>query len=187
MTRYSAVARALHWVTAALVVGLLLSGPVMTRLPLTYADEKLALYDLHKSFGILVLLLTALRVGWRLANRPPPLPATMPGWQRGAARATHLVFYVLLIVMPLSGWIMVSASPWATPTLVLGLVEWPRLPVSLLGEPIPLQDAATRLHRFAGYSFALLASLHVAAALKHHWIDRDDVLVRMWLTRKATR
>jgi cytochrome b561 len=177
---YSSVAIVMHWLIAALMltnIGLAwyfgtLKGPA-----------EVAPLALHKSIGITVLLLTLLRIGWRIGNRPPPLPDHMATWERWAARATHYIFYLLMLGMPLSGWAMVSASPLIKvhPTVLYGLVPWPAFPYGHLDS-----DTLHGIRKAMGFTHAKLAwlayatiTLHVAAALKHHLIDRDDVLTRM--------
>lgn len=174
MTRYSAVAIALHWLIALAIVGLVVIGIVMTGLPDTELARKFALYQLHKSLGITVLALSLLRLAWRLTHRPPPLPDTLKPWERRAARATHIGFYGLIIVIPLLGWAMVSASPYNIPTVLWGVIPWPHLPV-----PKPAFEAFRAGHVLLAFGAVALLVLHVAAALKHHYILRDDVLARM--------
>jgi cytochrome b561 len=184
---YSAVAILLHWLIAALIltnIGLAwyfgtLKGPA-----------EVAPLALHKSIGITVLLLTLVRIAWRLINRPPPLPATMKPWERWAAKATHVLFYVIMLGMPLSGWAMVSASPLIKvhPTVLYGVVPWPAVPYGHMDS-----DTLHGLRKLFGKTHGLLAwvayftiAIHVAAALKHMFIDRDDVMGRMlpFLRRK---
>jgi cytochrome b561 len=177
---YSSVAIALHWTIAILMltnIGLAwyfgtLKGPA-----------EVAPLALHKSIGITVLLLTLARIGWRLAYPPPPLPAHMKTWERIAAKGTHLLFYGLMLAMPLSGWAMVSASPLIRlhPTVLYGVVPWPAVPYPGLDS-----DQLHAVRKLAGRTHATLAlvayatiMLHVAAALKHQLLDRDDVLARM--------
>ena len=177
---YSIVAITLHWVIAALVLGNLGLAWYFNTLPKL---AQIAPIQLHKSIGVTVLLLTLLRLAWRLTHRTPPLPAAMPAWEKAAARATHFFFYVFMLAMPLSGWAMVSASLEIKvhPIVLYGLVPWPALPLPGLG-PDQLHDAR-RLFHATHSTLALIAyatiTLHVAAALKHHFFDRDDVLARM--------
>jgi cytochrome b561 len=185
---YSSIAITLHWLIALAMltnIGLAwyfgtLKGP-----------EAVAPVQLHKSIGITVLLLTLIRIGWRLVNTPPPLPDTMRPWEKWAARANHAVFYLLMLAMPLSGWAMVSASPLIKvhPTVLYWTVPWPKFPF-LPTDPDQLHAA----RKLFGKTHALLAwvayatiVLHVGAALKHQFLDRDDVLARMipLLRRKA--
>jgi len=174
MTRYSAVAIALHWLIALAIVALVVIGIVMTGLPDTDLTRKFALYQLHKSLGITVLALSLLRLAWRLTHRPPPLPGTLKPWERRAAWATHIGFYGLIIVIPLLGWAMVSASPYNIPTVLWGEIPWPHLRV-----PKSAFEAFRTGHVLLAFGAIALLVLHVAAALKHHYILRDDVLARM--------
>ena len=185
--RYHSVAIALHWVIAATIVIQLPLGWWMT----DALDEKLApklvifqAFQIHKSIGLSILIVSALRVAWRFFYRPPPLPAAMPQWERYAAKLSHFLLYILILGLPLSGWAMVSASVLGLPTLWFGLFEWPHLPVlSTLPDKKPVEDALKELHETLASIAAALLVLHVAAALKHHFRDRDDVLHRMipWL------
>jgi cytochrome b561 len=174
MTRYSAVAITLHWLIAAAIVTLVVIGIVMTGLPDTELALKFSLYQWHKSIGVTVLLLSLLRLAWRLTHRPPPLPETLKPWEKIAARVTHIGFYVLIIVIPLLGWAMVSASPYNIPTVLYGEIPWPHLPVPKAGF-----EAFKTAHVWLAFGAVGLLALHVAAALKHHYILKDEVLARM--------
>lgn len=178
-TRYGAVAMTLHWLIAGAVLAQLGLGMVMVRLPI--GDPlKFELYQWHKSIGLSVFVLSCARLAWRLAHPPPPLPMTMPRWERQAARTTHAAFYVLTIGMPITGWMLVSASPWNIPTRPFGLFVLPHLPwFSTHPAKARLEDALIAVHSFAGWIFAALLALHVAAALRHHFILRDAILLRM--------
>lgn len=177
---YSAVAIALHWLIALLIltnIGLAwyfntLSGEAVVP-PLA----------LHKSIGITVLLLSVVRIAWRLTHPAPPLPPTMKGWERLAATGTHLIFYVLMLGLPISGWLWVSASPLlrAHPITLFGLAPWPSIPFPGMDSD-QLHDARHLFetsHTLLGYLAYAAIALHVLAALKHQIIDRDDVLARM--------
>lgn len=168
--RYGKVAIAFHWTIAALVlfnliVGLFHEGPL----------RPYGLMPAHKAVGILVLVLTLGRIGWRLGHPVPPLPAGLPSWERTAARATHAVFYALLLLIPLSGWAMASLSKTPRPIDWFGLFQVPLLPV---GKGVA--GAAHEFHELGGYLFALLVVLHIAAALRHQFVLRDGYLARMW-------
>jgi cytochrome b561 len=195
--RYTAVAIALHWLIAAAIVGQILAGWWMgdaidqarTLAAAGQTDEANALrraafetIQLHKATGITVLALSVLRLVWRLFNPPPPPPAGMPGWQVFAAGTTHLLFYVLMIGIPLSGWVMVSSSTFSNPTMWFGLFEIPKLPG--FGTMAPEQraainDASDSAHGALAWVTVGLLVLHVVAALKHQFMDRDGVLGRM--------
>jgi len=171
MNRYSATAIALHWLAALLILAAFPLGVYVHEL--AFSPLKLKLISYHKWLGVTIFLLTVARLAWRATHTPPPLPDTIPRWQQRAAHGLHHLLYLLLLVIPLSGWLMSSAKGF--PVVYLGLVQLP----DLIGKDA---DLAERLHDIhAALNFALLAlvGLHVAAALKHHFIDRDATLRRM--------
>jgi cytochrome b561 len=161
---------------AALLVGGFAVGLYMVGLSLS--PLKLQLYSYHKWTGVSIAALLLLRLAWRATHTPPPLPARMPRWELAAARASHLMLYVLMMCVPLSGWLMSSAK--GVTTVYFGL--WP-LP-DLLARDAALGDLLGAVHRLLTYSLACLVSLHVAAAFKHHFIDRDGLLRRMFVFRR---
>lgn len=169
--RYSTVSLTLHWLTAALVIGQIV---LITIAESASGPERGLWMMLHKSGGMTILILTLTRLGWRAANPAIALPATTPRWQRIAARTTHVLFYVLLLALPLTGWLAGSAAgrgfEW------YGLFDFPLLPVEggreLAGTLMDVHEALPKL-------LYVLLFLHVAGALKHHFLDRDDVLHRM--------
>ncbi len=177
--RYAAIAILLHWLIALSIVGLIGAGWYMGDMP--PGADQFALIQLHKSFGISVLALSLARIVWRLMNPPPPEPP-MPGWQAMASRLVHISFYVLMIAMPLSGWIMVSASPAGVGTKLFGLIQWPHIP-GLAALPAEtkqqLHDPLEFIHSKLAWALIALLVLHVAAAVKHHFLDRDGLLARM--------
>jgi cytochrome b561/polyisoprenoid-binding protein YceI len=171
----------IHWLTAVTVIGLLVVGNIMADLPRT-DPYKLELYNLHKSFGITILLLTLIRLGWRLTHKPPSLPDAMTNWERRAAHAAHWLFYLLLLGVPLLGWIMVSAAPRSVPTFLFGLVEWPHISFLAdmdLDQKKELRETFEDLHATAAYTMAGLIVLHIGAALRHRLLLKDTVLQRM--------
>ena len=178
--RYSAVSIVLHWTIAAAILGQIVLGWRMTDM-----DEGLAQFErfqLHKSLGITILLLSLLRLVWRLTHPAPPLPDHMGRWEKVFARATHVGFYVGMIGMPLLGWALVSASPYNIPTLVWDAIPWPHLPVLAgLDEDAKedLAESLAEIHSKGAWFILGLLALHVAGALKHHFLDRDTVLWRM--------
>ncbi len=177
--RYSAVAILLHWAIALLVLALVGLGLYMTSLPPGSAAQ-FSLYQWHKSLGITVLLLTLARIAWRLSHPVPALPATLKPWERLAARGTHVGLYALMLAIPLTGWALVSASPWNLPTILYGVIPWPHLPVlSTLEDKAGAEAVLEQVHGLLAWSAVALVALHVAAALKHHFILKDDVLARM--------
>ena len=169
---YSAVARTFHWVTAALVLTMLPIGIAIATFDLGPAVED-PLYHIHRSIGALVLVITASRLVYRLFNPAPPLPADMPAWQNLAALATHWGLYALLIVQPIVGWIATSA--YRAPTLFFWLFELP----PIWPEDRAFSEAMFVVHRTMGILIAVLISIHIAAALYHHFILKDRVLGRM--------
>jgi cytochrome b561 len=182
--RYGLVAIALHWVIAAAILGLLVLGVLMVRLP-PGSSLQFELYQWHKSVGMTVFALSLLRLGWRLANPPPPLPANLRPWERALARVTHLGFYVLMLALPFSGWMMVSASVWGIPTVLYGVIPLPHLPIlSTLENKKPVEDALKVVHEWLAIGMVALLLLHVTGALKHHLVLRDDTLARMLPNRR---
>lgn len=168
--RYGAVAIALHWFVALLIFATFPLGLYMAELPLS--PRKLQLVSYHKWIGVTVFALMAARLMWRLAHHPPPPPA-MPAWQRHAAAAAHWGLYALLLALPISGWVYSSAA--GVPTVYLGL--WP-LP-DLVAEDDALAGRLKLAHQALAFVLLALVVVHVAAALKHHFVDRDGLLARM--------
>ena len=168
--RYGYVAQTLHWVVVGLLIVQVTLGKIADELPLGL--EKLAVLARHKSFGITILGLAVIRLAWRWIDRPPP-PPPMPNWQHLAANLNHWALYALLFAMPLSGWMMSSASNY--PVSWFGLVQLP----DLVRPDRALKERFQDLHHLFAYFLFALAGLHVAAALKHQFIDRDGLLWRM--------
>jgi cytochrome b561 len=177
--RYSAVAILLHWTSALGVLVLIGMGLIMTHAGLA-PMRQFQLYQWHKSVGITVLALTVLRLAWRLTHRPPPHPPGMPAHERAAASAAHGLLYLLLVGLPLTGWAVVSLSPFNIPTVLYGLVPWPHLPLAAYVPDQAVAEGALKLvHAYGAWLLMAFLILHVAAALRHHLILRDDVLRRM--------
>lgn len=171
MTRYSNTAIALHWLVALLIFAAFPLGVYMHELPLS--PTKLQLYSYHKWIGITVLLLAVLRVVWRATHTPLALPDNLPRWQHMVSHVTHQLLYVLIFAVPLSGWLMSSAKGFKT-------VWFAVLPLpDLLEKNKALGDVLAVVHQGLNAILFLLVAMHVAAALKHHLIDRDDILSRM--------
>jgi len=180
--RYTTVAIALHWLIALMVIGQLAGGFYMHKLPDSEAALKFELYQLHKSFGITVLLLTLVRLAWRLTHKAPPLPADMAGWEKLAARGAHIGFYILLVGMPLVGWAIVSSSPLAdsVQTYLFGVIHWPHLPFfEGVADRKALSHDIAEIHEMLGFVIIGLITLHVGAAIKHQFVNRDAVLAHM--------
>lgn len=170
-TRYTATAIALHWLMALALAGLVIVGVYMHDLPLS--PWKLKVYSWHKWAGVTAFLLVLVRLAWRAAHRPPELPAAMPPLMRFAAHAGHAALYLLMIAIPLSGWLMSSAKGFQT--VYFGVLPIP----DLLAKDKPLGDLLKEVHETLNYLMIAVVVGHAAAALKHHFIDRDDVLTRM--------
>jgi cytochrome b561 len=168
--RYGYVAQALHWVIVALLVVQVTLAKIAEGLPLGL--EKLAVLARHKSFGITILGLAIVRLGWRLFNRPPAEPP-MPRWQFAVARLNHWALYALLFAMPITGWLMSSAH--AYPVSWFGLVQLP----DLVAPDEMLEERLEAVHETLAKLLIALVLLHVAAALKHQFVDRDGLLFRM--------
>ena len=169
--RYTRTAIALHWLIALLIVAAFPVGLYMTGLKLS--PTKLKLYAYHKWLGITVVLLAIVRLAWRVRHPAPPPPAHMPVWQQRVATAIHHLLYVFMLLVPAVGWLMSSAKGFQT--VYLGVVPVP----DLLAKDEALGDLLAIVHASLAYLLAALVGIHAAAALKHHLIDRDDVLTRM--------
>ena len=168
--RYGRAAIALHWVTVALVLANLTLGVSMVPLPLS--PRKLQWYAWHKWIGITVFIVTCVRIAWRAGHRPPPL-VPMPDWQRRAADRSHIVLYLLLTVIPLSGWLYSSST--GVQVVYLGLFPLP----DLVPKDRTLATVLKWTHYGLNSTLVALVLVHAGAALKHHFADRDSTLARM--------
>ena len=160
--RYGWFGQALHWLVVAGIIAAYFTAE---------AGDGDALLALHRTVGITILALALLRVGWRLSNRPPELPASMARWQRTTARAAHVLLYTLLFLVPVTGWLLSGAE--GGPVIVFGQLELPALPAA--ADPDLLED----FHETLFNALVAVAVVHAAAALKHHFWDRDGVLRSM--------
>lgn len=177
VARYHRTAIALHWVMAVAFILMLGSG-----LTLEYAELqqqfKFQLFQWHKSLGVLLIVAVVARIIVRLLHKPPALPAAFKRWEVLAAHLGHYGLYAVMIMMPLSGWVMVSSSPYGLPTMVFGLFEWPHLPGMAANEAI--NSASKTVHWFCAYAFLALLAAHIGAVIKHAVIDKENLLTRMW-------
>jgi cytochrome b561 len=139
-------------------------------------DQRMIMMGYHKATGIVILLLTLVRIGWRLINPPPPLLETLKTWEAALARVTHALFYVLMLAVPLAGLGLHSAFGQGKPVSIFGLFDFPALPVGIDKPTIGLFH---ELHEVTATAMLVLLGLHVAAALKHQFLDRDGTLARM--------
>ncbi len=178
--RYSSIAIFLHWSIALLIIGQIVGGLVMVEFLGKGSALKFEIYQWHKSFGILILALSILRLLWCLTHRPPSLPDKMPGWERRLAGFTHIAFYGFLISMPLVGWAMVSVSPLGISTYLFETIRLPHMPFwEGQDNLVDLENLFKQIHEYMGFAMIGLLLLHIGAALKHHFHDRDDILSRM--------
>ena len=177
--RYSTIAIILHW---------LIAGAIVFQIVLAWRMDDLktplgfALVQMHKSVGISILLLSLARLGWRLLNPPPPEPAGLATWELWLSRLVHFALYGIMIGMPLTGWLMVSASKFQIPTLLFGILPWPHLPVAELAPAAKAmwESVGKEGHELLAFAAYLLVVLHVAGALKHQLFDREmQLLSRM--------
>ncbi len=174
--QYNRVAKGLHWLMALLIIGLIPLGLYMHDLPLS--PQKLQLYSWHKWAGVSVFVLLLARVAWRLAFPPPPLPWQMSRTQQQLAHLGHLGLYLLMLVIPVSGWLMSSAK--GIQTVWFGVLPIP----DLISKDKALGAQLADLHALLSWTLVALLIVHVGAALKHHIVDRDDVLKRMLPARR---
>jgi cytochrome b561 len=168
---YTPTARVLHWTVAVLVL-------LMLPLGLVIANEwggpaQTFLYNLHKSIGATLIPLVIIRLAYRLTHPAPPLPDDLPAMQRFAAHATHWALYVLILAQPIVGYIMTSAYP--APVPFFGLFNLP----PIWPADRPLSEALTLVHRNIGILIAIVAAMHIGAALYHHFVRKDRILMRM--------
>lgn len=173
-SQYSKIAIILHWMIAILILSLIVVGFLMTQ---EWMPQRFTIFQWHKSFGILVLILSLVRLFWRLTHKPPALPEGMKGWEIFAAKLTHIGFYILMIGVPLLGWAMVSASTLPIENKLFFLIPLPDMPGVEASK-----SAAERLkdfHEIGAKLILLLFVLHVGGALKHHLIAKDGTLARM--------
>ncbi|HAJ90810.1 MAG TPA: cytochrome B [Rhodospirillaceae bacterium] len=171
--KYTKVAIALHWIIGLAIILMLAMGLMLDSLP---DDYKFQAYQLHKSLGLTILVLSFVRLFWRLTHRSPALPAGMKPWEIWAAKLTHYAFYIVMIGIPLTGWALVSASPMQFPIMWFGIFEWPHLPFT------PDKDISHNfgeMHEVLAYLTIILLGMHIGAALKHHFVNKDTVLTRM--------
>lgn len=168
---YGIISIFLHWLMAVLVIALLALGLYMTEISISAL--KLKLFGWHKEFGILVFMLAIARLVWRVANITPQLPSSIPPWQKFAARGMHWAFYGFMLLLPLSGWFLTSAA--GLPVSFFGLFVLP----DFISAHENLRLLFTEIHEWLGYGLIAAICAHVAAALKHHFINKDDTLRRM--------
>ena len=172
--RYDSLATGFHWVLGFAIVATFALGVYMHELPIS--PTRLKLYNYHKWAGITIMSLSALRLLWRLTHRPPADPP-MPAWQARLAHLMHALLYVLFFAVPISGWTYSSAAGF--PVVLFGVLPLP----DLVAADKALAEGLKLVHKVLTLSLGGLVVVHVAAALKHQWIDRDGLMARMGLGR----
>jgi len=168
---YTRTAISLHWAIALLIFAAFPLGLYMHNLPLS--PDKLKLFSYHKWIGITALTLAVVRVAWRVNHRLPDLPTIMPRWERFSALAMHILLYALILAVPLSGWLMSSATGFQT--VWFGVLPLP----DLIGKDKELGHLLLELHQTLNFLLITLVGGHIAAALKHHFVAHDHILARM--------
>lgn len=178
--KYTGIAIALHWLLALSLVGIFSVGLYMADLP--FSPQRLKLYNWHKWAGVTILILSVMRLAWRLTHKPPALPQAvtlgMPSWQLKAYHATHVLMYVLFFIVPLVGWAYSSAAGF--PIVLFGVLPLP----DFVAASKPLAELIKPWHQITAFTLAGLVVLHVAAAIKHHFFDKDGLLLRMMPSKR---
>jgi cytochrome b561 len=169
--RYTKIAMAFHWLLALLICVSFGVGLYMTSLE--FSPQRLKLYNWHKWAGVTILALSTLRLLWRLTHKAPSLPNTMPAWQKLASHVSHWALYVLFFAVPLTGWAYSSAAGF--PIVWFGILPLP----DFVDKSRELAELIKPLHEIAAKGLAIVVMVHIAAALKHHFVDHDDILRRM--------
>jgi cytochrome b561 len=176
-TRYTAVAVALHWLIAALVLAQLALGWWMIDIPKEPPGQRAYWFNLHKSIGMTIALLVLVRIAWRFRHPAPALPSSVPAWQRRAAAVSHAMLYACLLGMPLAGLLGSTFSGYPIKYFGITLPAWGY-------KSAPLKEFFSSIHLGFAWVFMALIAFHAAAALKHLLVDRDAVFWRMWPVRR---
>ncbi len=179
INKYTHTAIALHWWIALLFIPLGVMGLIMAGLS-PNDPLKFKLYQLHKSIGIVILCAMISRLVWRVIKAPPPLPIGQPQWSKRWSGRLHRLFYLLLFILPLSGWVIVSTASIDVPTVVFNIVPVPHLPLQEIADQVVIYDRAHSLHKFLFFFTIGLVLLHVAASLWHQFIVKDQLLKRIF-------
>ena len=169
--QYTLPAMSLHWWIAILIFIAFPLGLYMHDLPLS--PYKLQLYSWHKWVGVTVFMFAIARIFWRTSHTPPALPGSLPRWQKLASHITHMLLYVLIVAVPLSGWLMSSAKGFQT--VWFGVLPIP----DLIGKDKDLGNLLMGVHKGLNFTLFALVAMHITAAIKHHFIDKDNILRRM--------
>ena len=177
--KYSSIAITLHWLIALAVIFMLVWGRYMTDLPKGSFD-RLEAFQLHQSIGLTILILTIIRIIWRLRNPVPPQPEGLKPWEETLRKTTHIGFYVLLIIIPLSGWSVASTSSLGVPIEYFGQFDWPFISfLTNIENKQDVHEAFEKVHEYLGWGMIALLVLHLAGIFKHTFILKDALLKRM--------
>src|SRR3989338_7569639 len=168
--RFGVITIMLHWLMAAMMVGLTIIGLWMVRIPVSL--QKLQFYGWHKEWGMLVLMLVIVRLAWRMRNITPALDA-IPKWEELAARAVHWAFYFFMFALPITGWLITSSAD--LPVSFFGLFAFP----NLISGNEANRLLFSKIHEWLGYALIATFCMHTGAALKHHFINKDNIMRRM--------
>ena len=171
--RYPRMAVVLHWTVALLIITLMVTGWYMVDIPRN-TPERAFFFNLHKSIGILTAIFIVALIAWRIGHEAPPLPSAMPRWERVAAVLNHRLFYVLMVLVTVAGYLTSSFSKYGPKLFGIPLPHWG-------WEDAALRDNFVTMHRVAALTFAMLIAIHIGAALKHLLFDKDGVFQRMLL------
>jgi cytochrome b561 len=169
--RYERTAVVLHWIVALLIIALIATGWYMVGIPKN-TPERAFFFNLHKSQGIVTAIFIVVLVVWRIRHVAPPLPSATPKWERMAANLNHRLFYVLMVLVTLTGYLTSSFSGYGPKLFGIALPHWG-------WEDPALRGSFTAAHRITALIFAVLITIHIAAALKHLLVDKDGVFQRM--------
>lgn len=174
---WGSVTKFLHWLIALLVLFMVVLGLTMGLFPKPF---KYTLYAIHKSTGITILFLMLVRLAWRFMNPTPKFPNHIPNWQQKAAHASHTLLYAILILMPLSGWIMSTAGGHPTKVWWWLVINAPGIP-----KDKAISHTAGDIHEFLAWTLVAVLVIHIAAALMHHIKHKDNILKRMMPGRES--
>jgi cytochrome b561 len=180
--KYTKTAIILHWLIALAIILQLSFGLWMVEAIKVDQTRNIAyeVYQYHKSFGIIILILSLIRVIYRFFYKAPDLPSSMNYFEIIASKISHYSLYFLMIAIPLMGWAMVSTSPYGLPTMIFGLFEWPHLSfLNKISNALELNRFFNNSHELLSYSMIILLLIHIAAVVKHHFINKDGLIKRM--------
>lgn len=174
--RYHMLLISLHWIMALAFIAMIIMGIVMTEGGLE-KSLRFKFYQWHKSFGVLLLWAFVLRIFIRQLTALPPLPERLSKRDKVLAKAGHIILYAFMLLMPLSGWLMVSSSAYGLPTMIFSWFEWPHVPFVAANKQV--HEFSEETHEWLAYSFIAVILLHVLAVLKHWYVDKVNILPRM--------